>query len=212
MRKIPVDLIHARSSAQVTAVSVALVVLLVACTNAGSVTPTSEGTNAFESTTRTFATTTTRTPDATTTTIEEARQNVEVVFALANSSDCSGVKHYDRIIGAEAEPIEAAFNLLVAGPNEQETADGAESFFSAQTANTVHTVHLDGGLLTVNFADFSRSMNNASTSCGSSSLIAQLNATAFQFPAVEQVQYEMEADCTRFYGWLQRDCTGYSRP
>jgi len=43
------------------------------------------------------------------------------------------------------------------------------------------------------------------------SLLAQLNATAFQFDRVERVRYEMEQSCDTFSNWLQRDCAEYTR-
>ena len=76
----------------------------------------------------------------------------------------------------------------------------------------LRSVELSDGLLTVGFGDLPPVMNNASTSCGSSSQIAQLNGTAFQFQEVDRVSYQIEGSCDAFFGWLQRDCQEYLRP
>jgi hypothetical protein len=72
-------------------------------------------------------------------------------------------------------------------------------------------VTLDNGLLLVDFGDFRELIANASTSCGSMSLLSQLNATAFQFEEVERVRYLIEGSCDAFSNWLQRECMEYTR-
>ena len=47
---------------------------------------------------------------------------------------------------------------------------------------------------------------NASTSCGSEALLAQLNGTAFQFADVERTRYLLDGSCQDFANWLQRTC------
>lgn len=135
-----------------------------------------------------------------------------MVFAAEDQSDCSNVTAFNRLVDEAAEPIGTAFALLVAGPTAEEEAEGAVSFFSNETAGMLRSVELSDGLLTVGFGDLPPVMNNASTSCGSSSLIAQLNGTAFQFQEVDRVSYQIEGSCDAFFGWLQRDCQEYLRP
>lgn len=150
---------------------------------------------------------------ATTTTVQEATgKTVQVVFASSDQSECSNTEGFDRVIDEDAEPIESAFQLLVAGPNPEEQANGVGSFFSAETEGMVRSVTVDDGLLTVDFEDLRPVIPNASTSCGHMSLIAQLNGTAFQFEEVDRVTYQIEGTCTTFYNWLQTDCQEYARP
>lgn len=152
-------------------------------------------------------TTTTTTVGATTTV--GPQQAVTVVFGSADQSDCSNVAAVERSIGAEAEPILGAFEELLVGPTSQEEEGGSVSMFSAETAGMVLSASLENGDLTVDFEDFSGIIPNASTSCGSASLIAQLNGTAFQFPEVESVTYTFGGACEPFFNWLQRDCQVY---
>jgi spore germination protein GerM len=137
---------------------------------------------------------------------------VLMFFASADQSDCSSTEEFERTIDEGADPIESAFQLLVAGPTTEEQTTGAGSFFSSDTEEMVRSVTLDAGLLTVNFEDLRPVIPNASTSCGHMSLIAQLNGTAFQFADVDRVTYQIEGTCEAFFNWLQRDCHEYTRP
>ena len=65
---------------------------------------------------------------------------------------------------------------------------------------------LTDGLLTFDFRDLRPSIPNASTSCGSEALLAQLNGTAFQFAEVERTRYLLDGSCQDFANWLQRTC------
>jgi hypothetical protein len=57
----------------------------------------------------------------------------------------------------------------------------------------------------VDFRNFSRLIPNASSSCGSAMLLAQLNRTATQFPTVRRAVYSFNGDRHAFYEWLQRE-------
>lgn len=160
------------------------------------------------STTLTDAPTTTM---ATTTTDAATGQVVDVVFASANQSDCSNTEAFQRIVDETADPIESAFQLLVAGPTTEEQESGAGSFFSSETDGMVRAVTVEDGLLTVDFEDLRPVIPNASTSCGHFSLIAQLNGTAFQFDEVARVTYQIEGSCDTFFNWLQTECQHYTR-
>ena len=83
---------------------------------------------------------------------------------------------------------------------------------SSATTGSVRSVILDEGRLTVDFKDIRSKIPNASTSCGSAALLAQLNRTAFQFPEVAQVRYEFLGSCDTFMNFLQRECTEPTRP
>ena len=75
----------------------------------------------------------------------------------------------------------------------------------------VASAAVDDGLLVVDYDDIRSVIPNASTTCGSMALLAQLTTTAFQFDDVERVRYEIEGSCDTFAGWLQRECMEYSR-
>lgn len=191
-------------------------VLVVAACGDGEGAATTTSTLAPPSTSSTVAASTTSpemttSPEATTTTELVAGQTVQVVFASSDQSDCANTEIFDRTIDATVEPIESAFQLLVAGPTPEEQASGASSSFSADTQGMVRSVTVDNGLLTVDFEDLRPVIPNASTSCGHMSLIAQLNGTGFQFEEVDRVTYQIEGSCDTFFNWLQTDCQSYSR-
>lgn len=150
------------------------------------------------------------TTGSTTATKSSELQTVEVPFTV-DGGECDDVVAYERQIGASADPIVAAFESLVGGPTVDEEASGAGSFFSAGTTGMVASAAVDDGLLVVDFDDMRSVIPNASTTCGSMALLAQLTATAFQFDDVERVHYEIEGSCNTFAGWLQRECMEYTR-
>jgi hypothetical protein len=79
--------------------------------------------------------------------------------------------------------------------------------FSADTDGAVLSTDLAGGVLTVDLADLSGVISNASSSCGSSAFLSQLRATAFQFEEVEEVTFLFEGSCDRLFEFLQMECT-----
>jgi hypothetical protein len=161
------------------------------------------------STTETSTTETSTAPTSTTTTSTDTtvpQTTVQVYFSGGDGSDCAEVKAFDRAVPATADPFRAAFDQLVAGPTAEEIGTGVGSFFSGATADAVSSVLLQDGILVVDLVDVRPLLNNASTSCGSEALLAQLNSTAFQFPEVERVRYQMSGSCSLFANWLQREC------
>lgn len=134
-----------------------------------------------------------------------------VYFATGDGSDCGEVTGFDRAIAGDLDSVLMAFNLLLAGPTADEVRAGASSFFSDESSSALGTLSLTDGYLVIDFRDIRPLLSNASTSCGSQSLLAQLNATAFQFDDVHRVRYEIEGSCDVFSEWLQRECGEYSR-
>lgn len=148
-------------------------------------------------------------PSPTTTTVVDSV--VTVFWSLESETDCSLVAGYERTVDAETDPKRAAFELLSAGPTPEEEADGAWSFFSGATAGSLRGVSLGQGVLTVDFSNFAARMPNASTSCGSAALLAQVTTTAFQFEEVERVAYTFEGSCEDFGAFLQSGCIEIGR-
>ena len=150
-------------------------------------------------------------PSTTPATTSEPGPLVSVFFATSDGTDCGDVAEFVRSASGNADLVTAAFEHLVAGPTPAEVAAGAGSFFGPDTAGAVRNTELTGGLLIVDLWDVRDALPNASTSCGSESLLAQLNATAFQFDAVDRVRYEFEGSCADFAGFLQGECTEFTR-
>jgi len=134
-----------------------------------------------------------------------AAQEVLVFFGVAGSTECDEVEAYLRLIPSDSDPVRGAFDALLAGPLEDETA--ATSWFSDDTAGAVLSTDLVDGVLTVDLADLSGVIPGASSSCGSSAFLSQLRATAFQFEAVEEVTFLFEGSCDRLFMFLQMECT-----
>ena len=131
--------------------------------------------------------------------------------APATGADCGEVSVFHRSAAKTRGVTKLALDQLVAGPTADERARGAGSVFTARTAGAVRSVDLDDGLLVVDFRDIRADLGNASTSCGSEALLAQLNSTVFQFSTVHRVRYQINGSCDAFAELLQRDCTVYQR-
>ena len=136
---------------------------------------------------------------------------------------------YFHCAGAELEPprpvsrpaqaadpqarLEAAVFGLLGGPTPAEREAGYISLFFEQTALALNSVEIGAdGVAIVDFADLRAVLNNGSTSMGSQILLAQLNATVFQVPEVEAVEYRIHGSCDAFWNWLQSTCAAVPRP
>lgn len=99
--------------------------------------------------------------------------------------------------------LRGAMEALVEGPTAAEAARGYDGWFSRRTAGRVRSVRIVRSVARIDFRDFSRIIPNASTSCGSALLLAQLNRTALQFPTVTTAVYSFDGSVAAFYDWLQ---------
>jgi spore germination protein GerM len=136
-------------------------------------------------------------------------QSVDVFFGVDGSADCAEVQAFSRQIPSDLDPIQGAFEALLAGPTQAEA--GATSWFSADTVDALRSVTLADGLLTVDLDDLSSVISGASSSCGSAALLAQLQATGFQFPEVQAIEFQFEGNCEVFFNFLQMECTVIDR-
>lgn len=200
---------------RLTTIAILILVIGTACdttstTTGGETTTTTTGaaTTASPATTQPSPPTS---PPASSTTPPTDHSTVWVYFSFGDGSDCAMVKGLERTYEGTGA-VEAAFQALVGGPDDEEAAVGAGSFFSAETAGTVNSALISDGILSVDFADFRDRLNNASTSCGSEALLSQLNTTAFQFPEVDRVIYSINGSCSTFFNWLQRECQVIDAP
>jgi spore germination protein GerM len=148
--------------------------------------------------------------DSTTTNAEPGEQSVDVFFGVDGSPDCAEVQAFPRQTQSGQDPIQGAFEALLAGPFAAES--GATSWFSAETADSLRSVTLVDGVLTIDLADLSSIIPGASSSCGSAAFLAQLQATGFQFAEVQEIVFQFEGSCDSFFGFLQMECTVTRRP
>lgn len=105
-----------------------------------------------------------------------------------------------RVGPRTAGVLRQALETLVAGPTPYEQVNGLSSLFSEDTADVLASVTIDDGTAVV---DLAYEVNNASTSAGSEAFLAELDATVFQFPTVERVEYRLRGSCDAFWTWLQ---------
>ncbi|MFN7161230.1 MAG: GerMN domain-containing protein [Candidatus Gracilibacteria bacterium] len=124
--------------------------------------------------------------------------------AVANANDCSAVVSVSERVLDKATPQRALLKLLQ-GPTAAQ--QDATSFFSVKTAGLLKSVKIDKDTVYVDFRDMRNIIPNASTSCGSQSLLAQLDTTLKNFPNVKKTIYAIEGSPTTFYEWLQIGCT-----
>lgn len=142
------------------------------------------------------------TPEETTSTPTEDEEFELFLLPAEAGDDCTEVISVRRAPAAGGGP-EEALDLLLAGPTEDEESEDLRSWFSAETAGMLNSVEVTDGTAEVDFQDFSAIIPNASSSCGSASLLAQLDNTVLQFPDVDEVVYSFDGDRDAFYEWLQ---------
>lgn len=128
---------------------------------------------------------------------------VKVYFPRgATGTSCARVHARARTV-ATPGVLRGAMAALLRGPTRAERARGYRGWFSARTAGRLRSVRIARGVAYIDLRDLRRIIPNASTSCGSALLLAQLNRTARQFPAVRRTVYSFDGDVGAFYEWLQ---------
>jgi hypothetical protein len=116
---------------------------------------------------------------------------------------CARVYPLRRTVSTPAV-LTGAMRALLAGPSAAELRAGYGGWFSAKTADKLRSVQVRFSVAYVDFRDFSRLIPNASSSCGSTLLLAQLHRTTMQFPTVRRAVYSFNGSRRAFYEWLQR--------
>ncbi|MGH8897071.1 MAG: GerMN domain-containing protein [Egibacteraceae bacterium] len=129
---------------------------------------------------------------------------VQIYLARKDATDCKTTFAVPRQVTAPAV-LRGALTELLAGPTRQERAQGYGGLFSSATEGYLRDVRLGpDGVAYVDFRDLRKVLPDASSSCGSSVLLSQLNATVTQFRTVKAVRYSINSDETAFSEWLQR--------
>ncbi|MFU8840666.1 MAG: hypothetical protein ACNA8R_08060 [Nitriliruptoraceae bacterium] len=132
---------------------------------------------------------------------------VQVWIHLTNDrfgDPCTDVYPVPRQVPAD-DPLTGALEALLAGPTDDELSQGYWSWFSDETAGMLRSVDVVSGTVIVRFGDLREIIPNASTSCGSSALLAQLDRTVLGVAegVAPPVRYAIEGDQDAFYEWLQ---------
>jgi hypothetical protein len=132
----------------------------------------------------------------------EGTVRVDVFFASDQGDPCGDVFAVARHVDA-ADPVTGALEALLAGPTAAERAQGYGGLFSDATAGLLRGVRVEDGTAWADFTDLPQVIPNASTSCGSAGLLAQLDSTLLRFATVSDTRYSLDGDVDAFYGWLQ---------
>lgn len=140
-------------------------------------------------------------PDATAAT---SRSSVWIYAPRSGGASCDRVAPLHRTVAGPAV-LTGSMRALLAGPTRAERARGYGGWFSRATAGHLRSVQIHAGVAFVDFRSFARAIPGASSSCGSTLLLAQLDRTAKQFPIVKRAVYSFDGSRAAFYGWLQRD-------
>ncbi len=143
-------------------------------------------------------------PSATTAGQEPAADFDVYLQAADVGPDCDQVVAVPRAATVEGPEADALAQLL-AGPTAAEEAQGLGSWFSSATAGMLRSVVVENDMVRVDFDPaLATAIPNASASCGSNLLLAQLDATIGQFGTSRRVVYSLGGDVDAFYAWLQR--------
>lgn len=138
----------------------------------------------------------TSTPPATTT--------VKVFFHRGQPDDPARVEPVTRTVPKTDAVATAAVAQLLGGPTAAERQRGYFSLFGQATAGMLKSVRVANGVAHADFRDFRPLLPNATSSFGSTALLAELDATLKQFGTVKTAVYSFDGDVTAFYEWLQR--------
>jgi hypothetical protein len=128
-------------------------------------------------------------------------ETVRIFLSRPGGGDCAEVVAVDREVGGRPT-LQTGMEQLLAGPTEQEKAEGLGGWFSESTADMLISAEREGDVARVDFRDLREVIPNASSSCGSAGLLAQLDSTAKQFGATRTL-YSINGDLDTFYNWLQ---------
>ncbi len=136
--------------------------------------------------------------------VESGTATVEVYFTNPDRGEDTEVFAVERDVELP-RVLSGALQALLEGPTAAEQEQGYWSWFSEDTAGMLTSVRLDSGVAEVSFDTALQTViPNASTSAGSTALLAALDATTLQFPTVDDVVYSFDGDVDAFYEWLQR--------
>jgi hypothetical protein len=94
---------------------------------------------------------------------------------------CRRVFAVYRTVGRPA--LRGAMAALLRGPTKVERANSCRGWFSQKAAGRLDDARVVDGVALVDSRNFRRVISNASSSCGSALLLAQLDRTAEQFSA-----------------------------
>jgi hypothetical protein len=135
------------------------------------------------------------------------------VYFIDDAGSAPTLRRVERVVPRSAAVLRSSLEALVVGPTAAEEAGGLSSWFSPATAGAVRSVVLQDGHAVIDFDDLRPVIPGASSSAGSARLLAELDATMFQFASVRSAEYRLLGSCEAFSEWLQYGgCDRRTRP
>lgn len=136
----------------------------------------------------------------------------QVYFSMASQAqDCSAVSPVMRELDVDTTDAEATaealMDSLLAGPTEEEKTQGYTSQFNEDTDGALEEVIIQNGTAYVNLDDLRETIPNASASCASANMLAQVSQTLRQVPGVTRVVLAFDGNVKNFYDWIQMGCS-----
>lgn len=144
----------------------------------------------------------------------EQKQTAKIYFTTLkdneNMMDCAKTDYVIREINDEENIAREAMTHLFAGPTEEEVAEGLQPFWiNKEKADTLSRIFIKDGTAYLDWDDLSQIIPNASTSCGSASFLAPIDAILKEITGVEKVVHAINGKPAAFYEWMQMDCGEY---
>lgn len=119
---------------------------------------------------------------------------------------------YRLVPETEKNTLQAALEVLLEGPTNEEKSVGFSSWFSEKTEGLLQSVTIEERTVIVDFtADLSSIIPNASTSAGSRILLGELNSVVFTHSDTEKVVYQFNGSTEKFCSWMQMVCEPFTR-
>ncbi|MFA5131215.1 MAG: GerMN domain-containing protein [Patescibacteria group bacterium] len=146
-------------------------------------------------------------PSEATTSPNELKPSVSLYFGNSNfnpnAADCAAVYPREHLIAGTDSNPNLALQELFKGPSADDKAQGYYSWFSEATVDILNNVVVENGTAKVDLKDIRLLIPNASTSCGSAQLLAEMTTTLKQFSDIKTVVFSINGDAATFYEWLQ---------
>jgi hypothetical protein len=141
-----------------------------------------------------------------------ATMTVTIFFHRGRDADPAKVVAVRRTVPRTSKVGTASLKQLLAGPTKAERRSGYWSFFSPATAGKLQSLRISDGVARADFRDLRTIIPNASSSSGSTALLAELDHTLKQFRTVRTTVYSFNGDVAAFYEWLQREAPASTTP
>lgn len=138
---------------------------------------------------------------------EETNVQTYAYFSKEGDANCQLVYPVERRAQSSYSLLEETVSFVLRGPSEAEKNQGYTSLFHQGTANGVIRVNVVDSVAYVNFKDWRNAVPAGSTSCGSSNLLAALDASLKQFNIIKETRYAFNGDAQIFYEWVQLGCS-----